>query len=115
MRYLVLLSALLMVGCAKPETPQQAVYQATVGYNVAATVALKYVSLPRCPAATICSKKEVVDVVKKSDTAAYNAVKAAEGAVRSPAFSEGTVSAVVVSATSAVSAFSAIVTELGVK
>ena len=112
MKFLPLFAALLIVSCAKPETPQQIVYQSQVAYNAAATVAVKYINLPRCPATPLCSKPEVVFRVKQADTVAYNSIKSAQEAVRTPGIEESKVTFIAASAKAAVGAFVKITNEL---
>lgn len=84
-----LLFGLLLVGCATTgSTPQDSLAQATKVYNVASSVVKIYVSLPRCgtPTATqICSDRATVIQLAAADSVAYDALVAAERAVKAGA------------------------------
>jgi|SRR5579863_284665 len=75
-----LLALPLAVGlfsCANPGVSAK-VDAAVVGLTAAERAALVYTSLPRCPAAAICSDPATVQRIKDADNTAYAAVKMAE-------------------------------------
>jgi hypothetical protein len=111
-----LLFVLFLTACATPETAQQAVFQTKSGYEVALTAAVAYKRLPPCEkAAQPCSDKSVVAQLQKADKVAYDALRAAESAVRTPALGQGSANAAVTAARAALDAFVSITTSLGVK
>jgi len=76
--------ALLTVGCAGSfDSPAKSVYQIRSGYTSILVGAVQYESLPRCPAEPVCSDPDVVDVMRKADLTAKDALDAAETTVRS--------------------------------
>lgn len=112
----LIVAVLLLSGCATPETPQQAVFQAKSSYAVALTAAVAYKRLPDCSRAPQpCSDKAVVVQLQKADNVASTALDAAETAARSPGFGQDIVSTAVGSAKAALSAFLSITSTLGSK
>jgi len=117
----ILASALLafaLVGCASaPQNPQQAVYQSKSAYQVALTGAVTYKRLAPCSAIVKqpCSDAKVVDQLRKADNTAIAALDAAETAVRTPGFGADIQKSALVAAQAALSAFTAIVANLGAK
>lgn len=111
--------ALLLVGlvaaCANQNTgpsPANIVYAAKQTFVGAQTLAIQYVSLPRCgqpSSPPLCSDQGVVDAIKKGNNDAVIALDAAEKTVRDPNASGSVVNAAVVGAQNAVAAFTAIV------
>lgn len=116
-KLLPLLAVLLIVGCTKPETPAQTVYAAQSSYNIAATIATKYLALPRCTptAPPLCSTPETVLLIKKTDTVAYNSIRAAQVVIRTPGIEESKTALVAATAKSAVGAFVSITEQLEVQ
>lgn len=113
----VLALSLCLSACAlfqNSTTPQQQVYSATVAYGAALKVAVTYESLPRCGAnaPVICSKAEIVAVIRKADTAAKSALDAAETTVRTPGFGQDVYQSAAVAATNAAQAFATIIATL---
>lgn len=114
MKYLILIFALLLTGCATPESPSQAVYTTKSSYAVALTAAVAYKHLPDCSSAPLpCSDKAVVTQLQKADNVAAAALDAAETAVRTQGFGESIVASAVGSAKAALSAFLSITATLG--
>lgn len=114
MKYLILVLAL--AGCATPDTPSQAVFQAKSSYAVALTAAVAYKRLPDCSGAPLpCSDRVVVAQIQKADNVAAAALDAAESAVRSPGFGESIVASAVGSAKAALAAFLSITATLGAR
>lgn len=71
----------LLAGCASQQTTSAVgadVAAAEVALTAAETIALHYATLPRCPAAVLCSSQAVVDKIKALDRTAYSAVEAAK-------------------------------------
>ena len=103
-------------GCATPESPQQAVFQAKSSYAVALTAAVAYKRLPDCVGAPQpCSSAPVVSQLQKADNVAASALDAAESAVRTPGFGESIVASAVGSAKAALAAFLSITATLGAR
>lgn len=76
----------LVAGCASAvDSPAKAVFQLRSGYVAVLTVAEGYEGLPRCPETVekLCSDPDVVDVIRKADLTAKDALDAAELTVRS--------------------------------
>lgn len=75
----------LLGGCAGAvDSPAKTVFEIRSGYLVVLTAAEGYESLPRCPETTskICSDPDIVDVIRKADLTAKDALDAAETTVR---------------------------------
>ncbi len=80
MRYLILVAGLGLAACAGQQTTNAVssdVAATEIALTAAETLALSYTSLPRCPAAAVCSTQAVVDNIKALDNKAYTAVVAA--------------------------------------
>ena len=108
-----LLIAVLLAGCASPQSPQQAVFEAKQSYAVALTAAVAYKRLPDCATRPQpCSDKAVVAQLQKADTVASTALDAAENAVRTPGFGKEVLSSAVAAANSALTAFVSITSTL---
>ena len=76
---LALVLAAALAACANAGAGISAkVDAAVVGLTAAERAALVYTSLPRCPAAALCSDPATVQKIKDADNIAYAAVKAAE-------------------------------------
>lgn len=114
MRKLIVLAALLLTACATPQSPQQSVFQAKSGYQVALTAAVAYKRLPVCsvPAKPPCSEKAIVAQLQRADNVTAAALDAAESAVRSPNFGQDVTKSAIAAAQSALNAFVAITSQL---
>ncbi len=102
--------ALVLSGCAvaEAETPAQRVYAAQATYNGLLSVALKYESLPRCPAGEIkptCSAPKVVAEIRKADNSAFAALTQAQKIVRDPTATATTMNLAVSAVSGALSVF----------
>lgn len=117
MKKLLIVAALLLSACATPQSPQQAVFQAKSSYEVALTAAVAYRRLPACavPVRQPCSDKAVVAQVQRADKVAFDALGAAESAVRTPGFGDSVISSAVTAAQAALNAFVSITSTLEVK
>lgn len=101
----------ILAGCATPESPQQAVFQAKVGYAVALSAAVAYNNLPRCGEPP-CSDPAIVAQLRRADNTAIAALDASEAAVRTPGFGESLVTSAVAAAKAALAAFVSITSSL---
>lgn len=127
----VMLACLFFVltgfGCSTtPKAPDQAVYAAEGAHRAALVVAVAYKRLPQCNGenAPMCSKPEVLEIVRHSDNAAAAAILAARKAVCTvetteagkrvckSAFSEDIVQNAIASMQTALNAFRGVVATL---
>lgn len=101
---------------APPSTPAQAVYATTGAYTAALTAAVAYKRLPPCsqaqPREVACSSDRVVAELQKADDVAFEALSAAQRAVRTPGFAEDRMRTAVAVAGQAVQAFYSIATRV---
>jgi hypothetical protein len=96
-------------------TLTSAAFAARTAYAVALVAANQYASLPRCErpsAPPLCSKQNVVDIMRQADVAADNSTLAAERAVREFPSSQLTV-AIVQAAKTSVAAFATVAATKG--
>ena len=109
--------AAVLAGCATPQSPAQAIYQAKEGRVAALQAAVQYKRLPTCasPVQPPCKTEAAVIQLQKADDTAKAALDAAETAVRSKDFGKDVASTAVATALAALQAFTAILTNLGVK
>jgi hypothetical protein len=116
-RYTAVLLLTLVVGCASTATPQQSVFAAKSGYEVALTAAVAYRALPACTATVKppCNDPAVVAQLQKAQPAARTALDAAESIVRSPSFGDDVVKSAVTAAQAALAAFTSITSKLRTK
>lgn len=84
MKYLILLAAVALSGCADRQSTASDFFKADAGYTATLQAAAAYTSLPRCGegAPTICSKQDVVVQIRKAANAADATVQAAEDTIR---------------------------------
>lgn len=106
---LSMLLAFALAACASNSGPSAAssVYAATNAYAGAQTIAIQYVSLPRCGAPMsppICSQQSVVNSIRVANNDASIALAAAQKTVLDPNASSSVTSAAVIAATNAVQA-----------
>ncbi len=113
-KYLLLLPTLL-IACTAPNSAAQDVYAAESTYAVALRAELAYSSLPRCPAAKLCSDVSVIKKIRSSDDIAWKSIQDAQTAVRVPGFGHDYIVTTVASATALTKAFSDITAQLKVK
>lgn len=114
-------------GCSTtPKTPDQVVYAAEGAHRAALVVAVAYKRLPQCNGTNepVCSKPEVLEVVRHADNAAAAAILAARKAVCTAetneagkrvcksAFSEDIVQNAIAAMQTAVNAFRGVVATL---
>lgn len=87
-----LFAALLSVTACAGQTAAQKVFELTAVYNAVLAPVVEYESLPRCTEASepldVCSKRDVVAVIRKADRVAFAAINGAQAVVRNPASSE---------------------------
>ena len=79
MRNLILTACLALAGCSGQSAPvayANGVASAEVALTQAEKAALVYTSLPRCPAAPVCSDSVIVASIGAADNKAYAAVQA---------------------------------------
>lgn len=116
--FAVPLFALILSACAAvtPQTPEQAVFAATSAYNGALGAAVTYESLPRCSDTVPlpCSETDVVDAIRKADSAAWAALELAQNTVRNPNISAAIKDLSLENALNAVAAFTNILSDLEV-
>lgn len=112
MRKIIAVLALALAACAgTPESPSQAVYAAHGAYATTLTAALAYKRLPPCQRAKPpCSDPAVVAQLQKADDVAFEALSAAQRAVRTPGFGEDRIQTAIAVANQAIGAFTAITT-----
>lgn len=115
-----MLAALLMLGaCASPvaETPAQRVYALQADYNAALAAAVAYESQPRCEqgetSLDACSEADVVAALRRADNHAFDALQAAQAAVRESA-GAGAVETALIAAREGVAALRKILVREGV-
>lgn len=97
------------------ETPQQTVFAAEASYEAALKVAVAYESLPRCttpPVMALCSRADIVDVLRDADDSVAAAIDAAEKTVRTPGFGDDVYNSAAISAKNAAEAFSTMANNL---
>lgn len=107
MMKLMLIAALLLGGCAN--SPEKAVYQAHLAYDVALSGAVFYRDLPPCPAKPLCRDAEALATIQKADKVAYEALSSAQKVVRSPAATQSAMQTAATWASEAIAAFSRVV------
>ena len=113
-------------GCSTtPKAPDQVVYAAEGAHRAALVLAIAYKRLPQCPEqAPVCSKPEVLEILRHTDNAAAAAILAARKAVCTvatneagkrvckSAFSEDVIQNAIASMQTAVNAFKGVVATL---
>jgi hypothetical protein len=117
-KFLSLLPLVFLIACATPQTenPGQIVYQIQSGYAVALKTELAYSNLPDCSTGIkLCSKKDVIRQVQKADDLAWDAIQAAQTAVRTPGFGDSGVTTTIASARALTDAFIGITNTLKIK
>lgn len=115
---IVVVSVLYLTACVSPKSAAQAIYQIEGDYSAALSLENNYDRLPTCgsPAAPIvCKTLKTAKLVRQIDDTAWDAIHAAQTAVRTPGFGKDQTMTAVATATSAVAAFTNIVATLGVK
>lgn len=117
MKLLLIVALLALAGCAVPQSPQQAVFDAKAAHAAALRTAVAYRELPRCnPAPQPCHDPAIVVQLQKADKVADAALDAAENVVRAPGgFGDSVIASSVRTAQEALRAFSTIVATLQVK
>lgn len=118
MKKLILLLPILLMACAKPDTPAQDIYLVESDYAVALRLEVAYDGLPRCGLKTspkLCSSLPVMQKVRQIDNVAWDAIRNAETAVRTKGFSDSNVATAVASAKALVKTYTDITQTLGVK
>ncbi len=118
MKKLLILLPLAILACTKPESPAQSVYLVESDYAASLRVELAYSNLPRCGKPTspkLCSQVSVIKKVQLADNLAWNAIKEAQVAVRTPGYGDNKVTTVVASATALTRAFVSITNTLEIK
>ncbi len=118
MKKIFILIPILIMGCAKPETPAQSIYLVESDYAAALRVELAYSGLPRCGkpnSPILCSDVNIIKKVQKSDDIAWFAIQDAQSAVRTQGYGNSATVTIVASATALTKAFSDITATLGVK
>lgn len=121
---ILIITALALGGCAltsavtapmQPDTVvslQKRAYAAKLAFQGFLTVAVAYIETPRCGRPTspsVCSDQAVVDIARKTITAADAGTQAAEDAARSLTANSTALSALVVAAESSVTALQKII------
>lgn len=103
-----------MLSSFTAKTPAQRIFAAQADYNGVLAAAVAYESQPRCSEAVVvaCSNTEVVNVIRTADTAAYNALRAAQNVIRTPGVTDSATELALASAVQAVAAFRGIMSEL---
>lgn len=92
---------------------QQTVFGAKGAYEAGLTIAVTYAELPRCgKGVLLCSDQKIVDQVVRARDVARDALRAAEGVVRSPSFGTDVVKTSVDAADAALRAFLSITNSL---
>lgn len=118
-KFLAIVMLVALAACVSPKSPAQAVYQVKGDYAAALSVETHYDNLPTCGtlASTplLCKNLATAKMVRQVDDTAYDAIEAAETAVRTPGYGTDKVTTALATATSAVAAFTNIVATLGVK
>jgi len=99
----------LSTGCAAPQSPAQAVFNAHLTYDAALSGAVFYKELPKCPAKPLCSDPAAVATIQKADNVAFEALSSAQKVVRQPKASQSALQTAVTWATEAIAAFSRVV------
>lgn len=117
MKKLFLVLLLFLTACASSPsgdtTPAQKVFVATKAYDAALSLALAYRALPPCGSGpVICSDRAVIATIQKADIVAFEALKAAQGVVRSPTSSASAIQTALIWATEAIGAFSKVTNSL---
>ncbi len=84
----IILTGVVLTACStdsQTTSPAKTVFQIRSTYVSVLTLAEGYEGLPRCPETTskVCSDPDVVDIIRKSDLTAKDALDAAETTVRS--------------------------------
>lgn len=107
----VVLAAIVGVACAS--RPDQVVLQATVIYGGAVKAAVAYESLPRCtmatPAGALCSREDIVAMLRQADNVAKAAIDASQKTVLTPGIDASSAQFAATAAINAAQAFQAIV------
>ena len=113
---LVLAASFLLLACTAPVTPAQTVYSIESQYATALKIELAYTRLPKCGTATVvCRDTELLKKVRKADDVAWDAIKNAQDAVRTPGFGDSQITTILASTKAVVKAFVDITSTLKVK
>lgn len=120
-RIVAVLALVALVGCGtaagfKTNSPQYKVLGISSDYNAMLAIAVAYNKLPRCgPAAPkICSKQNVVVILRQTNRTASAALTAAENMVREPGIAASKATLSVTAAREAVTLMSAILQQYGI-